>query len=391
MGDMGDIHKQMEPEASGKPTRGQSYEPKLPKPGKPLYYDDPALVLKVDGHAVMVLFISRIHAIDMPQSQPTKEEFPQCLAFNPLIQSQRPKGINMAWDPTQYGKKHRRLIIYPDGGFQYRMRMQIIDKSIIKPLGQLLNSREGHILLKCSHPAVSGNFPLIEDWRFDIGKMVTAPTGQQGVVISHSPAGPTIQCYKPPPNNCDPDFQDLLTIHGYSVTFFDNNIVLIKHMDNNVDHDFSGHANSFRLTPRHKKSQGYSIRRNPESFHQTPWMEAAVRGPREITTGQDWQQFQSEWNEKLALRRLLQQVFIMDHVEASAKIKKARTGTIPWKDRHVLIYAKECHNKGDVAWVYDVHICQKTKSGLQITVKSEVIGRQCQCQMYDYEDLVDEQ
>uniref|UniRef100_A0A0W0G6U8 Uncharacterized protein n=1 Tax=Moniliophthora roreri TaxID=221103 RepID=A0A0W0G6U8_MONRR len=83
-------------------------------------------------------------------------------------------------------------------------------------------------------------------------------------------------------------------------------------------------------------------------------------------------------------------VFVMDHIEASAKIKKARTGTISWKDRHVLIYAKGHHNKGDVAQVYDVHICQKTKSRLQITVKSEVIGRQGQCQMYDYEDLIDE-
>uniref|UniRef100_A0A0W0FPQ6 Uncharacterized protein n=1 Tax=Moniliophthora roreri TaxID=221103 RepID=A0A0W0FPQ6_MONRR len=80
----------------------------------------------------------------------------------------------------------------------------------------------------------------------------------------------------------------------------------------------------------------------------------------------------------------------MDHIEASAKIKKAQTGTIPWKDRHVLIYTKGRHNKRDVARVYDVHIRQKTKSGLQITVESEVIGRQCQCQMYDYEDLVDE-
>uniref|UniRef100_A0A0W0F7X4 Uncharacterized protein n=1 Tax=Moniliophthora roreri TaxID=221103 RepID=A0A0W0F7X4_MONRR len=66
----------------------------------------------------------------------------------------------------------------------------------------------------------------------------------------------------------------------------------------------------------------------------------------------------------------------MDHVEASAKIKKAQTGTIPWKNRRDLIYAKGCHNKGDVAWVYNVHICQKTKSGLQITVESEIIGRQ---------------
>uniref|UniRef100_A0A0W0FS02 Uncharacterized protein n=1 Tax=Moniliophthora roreri TaxID=221103 RepID=A0A0W0FS02_MONRR len=80
----------------------------------------------------------------------------------------------------------------------------------------------------------------------------------------------------------------------------------------------------------------------------------------------------------------------MDHIEASAKIKKARTGTIPWKDRCVLIYAKGRHNKGDVARVYDVHMCQKTKSGLQITVESEVIGRRGQRQMYDYEDLVDE-
>uniref|UniRef100_A0A0W0EYK4 Uncharacterized protein n=1 Tax=Moniliophthora roreri TaxID=221103 RepID=A0A0W0EYK4_MONRR len=363
MSDMGDIHLQTEPEASGKPTRGQSYEPELPKPGKPLYYDDPALVLKVDGHAVTVLFIPRICACDMPKSQPTKAEFLQSLTFNLLIQSRQLEGVKMAWNPTQYGKKHRRLIVYPDSGFQHGMRMQIMDKSMIKPLGRLPNLREGRILLKCSHPAVSGNFPLIEDWRFDIGKMVTAPTGQQGVVISHSPAGPTIQCYKPPPNDCNPDLQDLLTIdfvhyvsgvEGFVIVpnSFDNNFVLIKHLDNN--------------------------------------MEAAVQGPREITTGQDWQQFRSEWNKKLALRRLPQQVFVMNHIEASAKIKKAQPGTIPWKDRHVLIYAKGCHNKGDVAQVYDVHICQKTKSGLQITIKSEVIGRQGQHQMYDYEDLIDE-
>ncbi|KAI3614492.1 hypothetical protein WG66_009651 [Moniliophthora roreri] len=370
MGDIGDIHPQTEPEASGKPTRGQSYEPELPKPGKPLYYDDPALVLK-------------------------------------------------AWDPTQYGKKRRRLTVYPDGGFQHGMRVQIVEKSMIKPLGRLPNSREGRILLKCSHPAVIGNFPPIEDWRFDIGEMVMAPTGQQGVVISHFPGGPVIQCYEPGPDNCDPASLDSLTtrvgehcfgwklikswlpgdfvrhvsgVEGFVIipNCFETDNVLIKHPDNNVNHDFSGHANSFRLTPRHEKSQGYAFRREPETFHQTPWMEAAVRGPREITTRLDWQQFRSEWNEKLALRRLPQQVFVMDHVEASAKIKKARSGTIPWKDRRVLIYAKGRHNKGDVAQVYDVHIRQKTKSGLQITVESEVIGRQGQRQMYDYEDLVDE-
>ncbi|ESK82431.1 hypothetical protein Moror_5415 [Moniliophthora roreri MCA 2997] len=279
IGNMDDIYQQTEPEASGKPTRGQSYNSELLKPRKLLYYDDPALVLKVDGHAVTVLFIPRIRAINMPQSQLMKEEFPH-------------------------------------------------------------------------HPAVSSNFPLIKDWRFNISKMVIAPTGQQGVVISHSPAGPTIQCYKPLPNNCDPDLQDLLTmqvgihcsgwklikswllsdfvhhvsgIKGFVIILnsFNNNIVLIKHLDNNIDYNFSGHTNSFRLTPQYKKSQEYSIRCDPKSFHQTLWMEAAVQGPHEITTGQDWQQFQSEWKEKLALRRLPQQVFVMDHIEALAKIKKA--------------------------------------------------------------------
>ncbi|ESK84007.1 hypothetical protein Moror_11528, partial [Moniliophthora roreri MCA 2997] len=164
MSDMGDIHSQTEPEASGKPTRGQSYEPELPKPRKPLYYDDPALVLKVDDHAVTVLFIPCIHASDMPDSQPTNAKFPQSLTFNPLIQSWQPEGVKMAWDPTQYGKKCRRLIVYPDSGFQHGMRVQIMEKSMIKPLRQLLNSQEGHILLKCSHPAVIGNFPPIKDW-----------------------------------------------------------------------------------------------------------------------------------------------------------------------------------------------------------------------------------
>uniref|UniRef100_A0A0W0FS51 Uncharacterized protein n=1 Tax=Moniliophthora roreri TaxID=221103 RepID=A0A0W0FS51_MONRR len=36
----------------------------------------------------------------MPDSQPTKAEFPQSLTFNPLIQSWRPEGVKMAWDPT---------------------------------------------------------------------------------------------------------------------------------------------------------------------------------------------------------------------------------------------------------------------------------------------------
>uniref|UniRef100_A0A0W0F9L0 Uncharacterized protein n=1 Tax=Moniliophthora roreri TaxID=221103 RepID=A0A0W0F9L0_MONRR len=192
MDNMGDIHQRMELEASGKPTRGQSYKPELPKPIKPLYYDDPALVLKVDGHAATILFIPHICASDMPESQPMKAEFPQCLAFNPLIQFQQPEGVKMAWDPTQYGKKCRRLTVYPDSGFQHGMRVQIVDKSMIKPLRQLPNSRKGHILLRCSYSAVISNFPPIEDWRFDISKLVTAPTGLQGVVISHFPGGPVI-------------------------------------------------------------------------------------------------------------------------------------------------------------------------------------------------------
>uniref|UniRef100_A0A0W0FN95 Uncharacterized protein n=1 Tax=Moniliophthora roreri TaxID=221103 RepID=A0A0W0FN95_MONRR len=360
MGDIGDIHQQMEHEVSSKPTRGQSYEPELPKPGKPLYFDDPALVLNVDGRAVTVLFILHILACDMPQSQPTKEQFPQSLTFNPLIQSRRPEGIKMAWDPTQYGKKHRRITVYPDGDFQHGMRVQIVD----------------------NYPAVISNFPPIEDWRFDISEMVTAPSGQQGVVISHFPGSPVVWCYYPAPDDCDPTSRDSLTtrvgehcfgwklikswlpsdfvchvsgVEGFVIipNSFDDDFVIMKHPNNNINHDFSGHTNSFRLTPRHEKSQGGS---EPLWDYNSP---------------------------RLA-------VFVMDHVEASAKIKKARTGAIPWKDRRVLIYAKGHYNKGDVAQVYDIHIRQKTKSGLWITVESEVIGRQGQRQMYDYEDLIDE-
>ncbi|EEB92538.1 hypothetical protein MPER_08937, partial [Moniliophthora perniciosa FA553] len=376
---MGDL-LQTDSQASSVPIRSHSCEPEKPKPKTSLYLDDPALVLRVDGDAVTVLFIPRILASDVPETQPTKEEFPQRLVLNPLIQSRRPEDVKMAWDPSQYGNKRRQHAVYPDGGFQQGMRVQIVDKSMIKPLGRLPNAKEGRILFKCSHQAINEAFPPIEDWRFDIGDLVKVDGGRRGVVISHSPGGPIIQC---DPDEFDPipqsscfgwklskqwligDFvRHVSGVEGF-VIVADDDTVVVQHPDNNVDHNFSGHPNSFRMTPRQERSQGYSFRREPASFRQTPWMEAAVRGPYELTTRQDWHQFRSDWNEKLALKRLPQRVFIMDHVEVSAKIRKARTGAAPWKDRRVLIYAKGLHNKGEIARVYDVHIRQKTKSGLQ--------------------------
>ncbi|EEB89601.1 hypothetical protein MPER_12281, partial [Moniliophthora perniciosa FA553] len=115
---IGDL-PQTDSQASSVPIRSYSCEPEKPKPKGPLYFDDPAFVLGVDGDSVTVLFIPRIHASDMPETQPTKEEFPQRLVFNPLIQSRRPEDVKMAWDPTQYGKKRRQHAVYPDGGLEH--------------------------------------------------------------------------------------------------------------------------------------------------------------------------------------------------------------------------------------------------------------------------------
>ncbi|EEB89044.1 hypothetical protein MPER_12910 [Moniliophthora perniciosa FA553] len=313
---MGDL-AQTDSQASSLPTRSYSCEPDKPKPKTPLYFDDPAFVLGVDGDSVTTLFIPRIRASDLPETQLTKEEFPQRLVFNPLIQSQRPEDVKMAWDPSQYGRKRRRHAVYPDGGFEKGMRVQIVDKSMIKPLGRLPNSKEGRILLKCRHEALKDAFPPIEDWRFDIGDLVKVDEGRLGVVISHSPGGPIIQC---DPDESDPfpqpacfgwklikhwligDYvRHVSGVEGFVIVVSDEYVV-IQHPDNNVDHNFSGYPNSFRMTPREERSQGYSFRREPKAFHQTPWMEAAVRGPHELTTREDWQQFRLDWNEKLALR-----------------------------------------------------------------------------------------
>jgi hypothetical protein len=109
-----------------------------------------------------------------------------------------------------------------------------------------------------------------------------------------------------------------------------------------------------------------------------------------VNDDSQWHRFREDWNDNLAIRRIPQQVFVLDHWEATEKLKKARTGTVPWKDRRVLISGKKCQDKGHIATVFDVHINQPTNSGLAVTIESQVVGRLGQRSRMDYDDIVEE-
>ncbi|KAK7026105.1 hypothetical protein VNI00_015680 [Paramarasmius palmivorus] len=365
------------------------------KPVTPLYTNDPAIVLAVDKKTITVAFLPRVHPSFIHNSWPkgsASNTFVQTLVLDSSLYKEPPDQ-----EPLWNRKK------YPDYHFHHGLMVKTLPIRLVRPLGRYPNAMEGRILLLCEHPLVIANFPRVDDWRFDTGDVVRSRSGEEGIVRDQSERGPIV-C----PTN---ESYDLPSAEEYSVGWALRKIwsigdfvrhisgvsgvviqlvdqeVVIQDIQGSLPYDFKGHANSFRVTQRDENAVGYSMSREPGS-RLPSWVDAARLGPLDLQGEQSFYEFREEWNERLRLHRIPQQVFVLSHSEATQLLKKTRTDKIPWKGREVLV-SGNCPVKGEHAAVVDVHIKQPTKSGLMITIESLVQGRLFTRHRLDYDWVVD--
>ncbi|KAK7037660.1 hypothetical protein VNI00_010883 [Paramarasmius palmivorus] len=382
-------------EQHNKRIRLENVEEAHSKPVTPLYTNDPAIVLAVEEKTITIAFLPRVHPSFIHKS------WPKGSASNNLVQTlvldsslyKEPSDQQPLWNRKKY----------PDCHFQHGLMIKTLPLRLVKPLGRYPSAMEGRLLLLCEHPQVIANFPRIDDWRFDVGDVVQSRSGEEGIVCDQSDKGPVI-C---PIIESD----DLPTIEEYSVGWalrkkwsigdFVRHIsgvsgvvilvleydVVIQDIRGTLAYDFQGHANSFRITQRDENAVGYSMSREPGS-RLPSWVDAARLGPLDLQGEQSFFEFREEWNERLRLHRIPQQVFVLSHSEATRLLKKTRTDKIPWKGREVLV-SGNCPVKGEHASVVDVHIKQPTKSGLMVTIESLVQGRLFTRHRLDYDWVVD--